>query len=333
MSNKSTIFNSQLTVVDHAYIDTIGNVVGGSFNPDFIVTGDVDPVENVVVDFSTIKKDIKRIVDANEDGFDHKLWIIEGFSNATYQEYYTDIEQQQRVVVITPTTRLDMPRNALKVFTAPDHSCESIGQAIGEWVELHLKKQYPSVTVRCLANLITHIPAVPFECPVDADGNTVQEQNVVSANAAVQFGIIKPRAALFTYVHGLKESTSFGCKSLAHGHLSYITAFPVTPENHAGVNKLLAHIAESLDGSTFIRADNVTAHTDSEVSIAYDTTRGIFSAIYKTSHVKYRILPTETTIEHLANMVRDDFAEDFRKLGIKEVFVSEGLTKGAIAYL
>ena len=332
MSSKSTIFNSQLTVVDHAYIDQAGNVVGGSFNPDFIVTGDVDPIENVVVDFSTIKKDIKRIVDANEDGFDHKLWIIKGFSQASYETYFDEKENQNRVIVTTPTTLLDMPSNALKVFAAENHSCEAIGKAIGEWVEHHLKKLYPSVTVRCLANLINHLPAIPFEYPLDADGQPVRTREIDAANSALNFGIFKHRAAYFTYVHGLKESTSFGCKSLAHGHLSYVTAFPVTPENAVALNQLLAKIAQDLDGNTFIRRDNIVFNDENRIIIDYETTRGRFVAQYNLS-VKHRILDTETTIEFLADMVRDDYLQEFKDLGIKEVFVSEGLTKGAISYL
>ena len=68
-----TMFFSQPTVIDHAYIDQEGRVVGGSFNPDFLVTGEIDPKEKVVIDFGTGKKQIKALIDHKEFGYDHKL--------------------------------------------------------------------------------------------------------------------------------------------------------------------------------------------------------------------------------------------------------------------
>ena len=53
-------FLTHVSCVDHAYIDNNGCVVGGSFHPNFIIGGTPDPVEKVVVDFSTVKKDVKQ---------------------------------------------------------------------------------------------------------------------------------------------------------------------------------------------------------------------------------------------------------------------------------
>ena len=78
---RSTMFLSDVTVLDHAYIDDSGFIVGGSFHPCFNVSGEIDGTEQVVVDFSAIKKQIKALIDSKETGYDHKLWIIEGFSN------------------------------------------------------------------------------------------------------------------------------------------------------------------------------------------------------------------------------------------------------------
>src|SRR5574343_1490291 len=110
---KSSIFLSDLTVVDHAYINSQGQVIGGSFNPGFIVSGEVDPVEKVVVDFSTIKKDVKYSIDKHIDdyhhnGFDHKIWFIEGYSGGEYRQFEDKIEFK------TPAFKARVPLDAVR---------------------------------------------------------------------------------------------------------------------------------------------------------------------------------------------------------------------------
>jgi hypothetical protein len=46
----------------------------------FALSLQIPSTEKVVVDFSTVKKSIKEIIDHKETGFDHKLWVIEGWS-------------------------------------------------------------------------------------------------------------------------------------------------------------------------------------------------------------------------------------------------------------
>lgn len=76
----SSIVFCQPTVIDHAYIDRFGRVIGGSFNPDFVATGDLRDGEEVVADFSFGKKLIKDLIDSKSVGYDHKLWIMVGES-------------------------------------------------------------------------------------------------------------------------------------------------------------------------------------------------------------------------------------------------------------
>jgi hypothetical protein len=73
---KSTMFLANLSVVDHAVLIPEGLIRGNSHNPSFEVSGVVDEVENVVCDFSTIKKRMKQLIDDHDMGFDHKCWIL-----------------------------------------------------------------------------------------------------------------------------------------------------------------------------------------------------------------------------------------------------------------
>lgn len=295
--SKSTMFLNQISVVDHAYIDATGAVIGGSFNPDFIVSGDIDPVEKVVVDFSTIKKDIKAIIDAKEDGFDHKLWVMNPYSNAAVID-----TEDGYVEVLTPKVVIRCPKNAVKVFEAYAYTSEEAGFAIGNWVEEKLKQQYPSIGIECYNNIEAH---------------------TIHFNGGFNDSM-KP--SFFTYVHGLKDSTSWGCQNIAHGHLSFIQCFPPSVE---GI-RVQQRIAAELDGVIFVRKENIKFHEGDVLAIEYTTPRGTFTAAYDVTMVKVCVLDTETTIEFLAAHIGEVYKEMLEAAGVTRIFVSEGLSKGAV---
>lgn len=296
------MFLSQLTILDHAYIDDCGVVVGGSFNPDFLVGGDVDPIEQVVVDFSTVKKDLKGIIDHKEIGFDHKLWFIDGFSQGHYEEY-TDTEGAPRIRITTQATFLDVPRNALKIFEADTYSIEAVGTVLGNFVQEEMRKIYPTIRVTCFNNIKAHTPTLEQDSDVPV--------------------------SLFTYSHGLKDSTSWGCNNIAHGHLSYVSISPVNPDSE----HLQDCIARDLDGIVFINKENVVQQDEDTVTVQYTTGRGMFLARYELKHNFIAILETETTIEHLVDYVKEAYADHLKHVGAKILFVSEGLSKGAVAMI
>lgn len=303
MAKVAEMFLSELSVVDHAYINEFGNVVGGSYNPTFFVAGDIDPVENVVVDFSTIKKDIKKIIDCHNTGFDHKLWLIEGYS-ACDMTINTTLNT---VLIETPTTQLMMPQDAVKVvyqhsseFTR-GHNDDYIGEAFAAQVQEVLREQYgPSIRVICFNNTNIHSP-------------------VGSPNSA----------ALFTYVHGLKDSTSYGCQNVSHGHLSFIQSIPST----LVTSNLISAIAADLDGVIFINKANVISDDGHIITISYETPRGYFEASYEKESYKIIVLETETTIEHLVDYIAMRYQRDLTNVGVEVLFVSEGLSKGAVKRL
>ena len=304
-TNIAELFLSDLTVVDHAYIDDSGNVVGGSFNPTFYVAGNVDPVEQVVVDFSTIKKDIKNIIDSRLIGFDHKLWVIDGYSNVntlSWNSLSHDTDATQ-VEIETPTTKLSIPESALKHIVTTDpkyanYTTDSIGYFFAELVQAGLRKQYgDSIVVECINNLNTHEPY-----------NTIWSPS------------------FFTYAHGLKDSTSWGCQNIAHGHFSFIQAYPGSFD----VSNLLDKIAEDINEAIFINAANILEESEDIITIGYETERGSFLATYLKMAYNLIVLPTETTVEHLVDYVAERYKAELTGLRVEKLFVSEGLSKGAI---
>lgn len=288
---KPSLFLNQLTIIDHAYIGKDHKVHGGSFNPSFIVSGEVDPHESVIVDFSTIKKDIKRIIDNHDhnnsnNGLDHKLLVL--------RNSYNDIVYHKDTITIkTDTFETTMPCDAVKVIE--DIANYSV-KAFGDYLEVFLKEKlteiYPLINIDVKCNN--------------------SETPVFYRNDFIDY-------ILFRYVHGLKNSTSYGCGNLQHGHLSYIQSIELynNPE-------LVAKIKADIDDCIFIFKENIIEEDADSITIGYKIDRGLFRSKYYKRFYKIVVLPTETTIEFLVQYIKDTY-----KL-TETLFVSEGLSKGAV---
>ena len=315
---RSSMFLNQPTVIDHAYIDNEGYIVGGSFNPCFTISGKVDPVEKVVVDFSTVKKSLKAAIDDRENGFDHKLWILPQWSNCAVTQLNGDM-----LHIVTPHVTLDLPSNAVKfLHHAADYSLNSCGNDLRLYLDHALGKVYPDVEVSILVKNSQSPQLYPLD---DDDDGRLDFQNIE-----------------FRYQHGLKDSTSWGCQSLAHGHLSFIQLFyrhdlsdgvRDRDDTDDDVHFLLERMKSYIDGATFINTENIApAFVSGNTAIEYTTERGFFRAEYDRS-CKLIVLNTETTIEYIVEHVVEHFREDLKTVNASHIFVSEGLSKGAVIQL
>jgi len=120
----------------------------------------------------------------------------------------------------------------------------------------------------------------------------------------------------FNYAHGLKNSSSFGCKNLSHGHRSFVEVRGL---------ELQAEIAEYLNDRIMIFKENIVSEDRESITISYTCERGKFIATYHKPH-KWLIYDTETTIEYMINHVYDKFKNELQG---KTLRISEGLQKGA----
>lgn len=302
---KSTLFLSNLTVIDHAYIDRTGKIVGGSFNPTFLVTGEVTEDENVVVDFSRIKSDIKALIDSRENGFDHKLWLLN--SSACGVMY-----KQDRVRVVTDALILEVPSSAVVEIDTNHYGTSFIGKALEGYLNEHLK--------------LIHGESISVKCLNSVDASLLYKDLPYS---------------MFTYTHGLKNSTSWGCQNIAHGHLSFIQLIDeldeqleYTRENlddySDRLHSLRSKIAQDLDGTIFVMRENVVSESDDQISVAYlSRDRGEFFASYNKYKMQVEVLDTETTVEHLVEYVASRYHDQLKENKVKAIALSEGLTKGA----
>jgi len=287
----SSMFLADTTNIDYAMIDSEGYLVGGSYRPKFIVTGTVDPHENVVVDFSTIKKTIKRLIDDVGMGFDHKLWIHDGRSLATFTH------KDEMITIVTPRISITAPANIVRFLTE-----DTAEQAISNHLQKCLAVQFPAVDIQITTELTTVFDSMPG---------------------------ITTDLVPFRMTHGLKNSTSFGCNNIAHGHLSYIAASSSCDDN-TELNALLNTIADSITDRTFIWDENLTVVEDG-VQIAYTCYRGPMRMYICSSDII--IMSNETTIENIVAMVAEQWGDQLRAAGATTLYISEGLSKGACQVL
>lgn len=131
----------------------------------------------------------------------------------------------------------------------------------------------------------------------------------------------------FNYSHGLKNSSSWGCQNLLHGHTSFIELYSDT---HIDTRLLDDFDKVSL---MFIYKDNIIFDKNGIMIISYVTERGTFHLNidknkYDSFGIYVIILDTETTIENLI-----DYVERIVKTSSTNwLKVSEGLQKGAVKF-
>jgi 6-pyruvoyl-tetrahydropterin synthase len=299
---RSTLLLSNITCIDHAFIDRSGMPVGGSYLASFLVTGEVESEENVVVDFSKIKRSIKASVDDKISGFDHKLWL-----DLDSVVVFSLDEEKGRIEFETPQIRASLPLDAVKLMQIESYLDKStLESVIAAKVAQDLNAQYKdlSITVTCY---LKEEADVTFTGPI----------------------------AYFRYTHGLKSSSSRGCTNVLHGHLSYIQALidaEIYEETLDELLVLLSVISEDLD-TMFIFKDNIVSTDNGTTRLKYTTEeRGLFE-LSTSPKVNTTVLETETTVEHLAFFVEAKYGEQLKNLGAKAFVISEGLQKGSFVEL
>lgn len=289
MSQQSTIFFNDMTIIDFSIITTDGMVVGGSVHLSLDVSGAVDGEEGVVVDFSAGKKLIKELIDG-VNGFDHKCWV-----NTT----------DPNIVITTDNGMVTVKhrRGGLSV-TAHWAAFSFVGANPDADIQTFLNEELAKRGLNYTVSNVT-LTGLPI--------------NVPRADTPA-FG--------FQYVHGLKYSSSYGCKNIVHGHRSFISASVAEGANMDVVEKTLISIANDLHNAIFVHTEDIVSVDDAgNYVIGYTTDeRGPMSL---SVIQKMIFLETQTTVEHIVEYVRARYYDQLKVLGVTQLFVSEGLSKGA----
>ena len=281
MKNKqASLFFRNVSVVDHGYIDEKGRIIGGSYFPNVTVRGKVTEDENVVIDFSKGKSLIK---DAFDDIMDHKVWIIEGYSNAEISE---DKHNPDNYLITTPILESSIPKWRVFLMKKTDTFSNLIQEYLFEnGLDVHVE--------------------------VEMSENTFSTQNNNT----------------FRYSHGLKNSSSLGCKNMNHGHLSFIE---LESKNEYKKLKILNKILDELNNVVFIYGDNIVFEDSETIEIAYTVKNESFRNKYLKSGHKIIVSDEETTAENLVNLIYKKYEKELRDAEVTKLFLSEGLQKGSI---
>lgn len=294
---QSTLFLQNITQIDYAVINTkIWAPEGRSVHLNVKVTGEVDKHEQVVVDFSTLKSSLKKLIDDRTKGFDHKLWVpLDLVSQNKGVEIYDEDGETQ---LITPHFETIVPYNAIRYVD--DHD---ICGFIVSFLDDELQRLYPRVKIR--------------------------------TNVWLDYGAwipsqMRDHAHYFSYVHGLKNSSSWGCQNINHGHNSWVA---VVDKDNNGIHFDWSPISRVIDNAVFVWDENIASVEEGYTTIRYTTERGYFESSYgpATNVVKVK---TETTVENLAAWFIEMFepiltSYDMKQKGACGLWISEGLAKGA----
>lgn len=301
----SELFFNYPTCIDHAFIDNNGRVIGGSYHPIITVQGKVDYEENVVIDFSEGKKLLKEVIDdPSENGYDHKLWFIENYSAGVLKNY-SDTHWEIQTII---GTVIRIPKVDVKVIKFNPELKDEI--SLMKIVENDIEETFKKHGYFCEFDVKVKLTQILF--------STSDKVNT------------------FRYTHGLKDSTSEGCKNIAHGHLSFfeITKFNEYYRDDCSDCKLGLKLIEdgikNIDGVVFVYKDNIIERDTNKLTLSYDTPRG---AMYMSLNPNLQPVIetyTETTIENLGVYLRSTLMNALYLAKVSEFRISEGLQKGVV---
>ena len=129
----STLFVNGLTVIDFSYLHCQRGLLGESWRLDIRLSGSLDD-QGMVLDFSDVKKEVKRLVD---EEFDHKLIVP-----ARSSQLAVDIQGNQTEIEFKWDEELSLrhrsPSQAICLLDADEVTLESLSAAIVRALEERL---------------------------------------------------------------------------------------------------------------------------------------------------------------------------------------------------
>ena len=286
-----------------------GVLQGYSANIGAEISGPLNGAENVVIDFSTAKKEIKAFIDG-PNGPDHKLCAPMG--SLAYGPGGNGIVGNRP----TYQCSVSLPSERVWLYEIgfPNETAIALVSAqLQQDINKHFEQKYPGIKFKLIF-----------------DYN-------ISPYAADTYRTACP----FSYTHGLSNSTSWGCRNIAHGHRSFVS-LDYQDGNFDNLNiyhRKIAEIAAYLDNS-YILGQDTLREIDPTFSIKTfrytDVSNNNYSISFPTNP-KYNskcvtLTQDQPTIENIAEFVADKFlrGDEFKGCVFK---ISEGLSKGAVINL
>lgn len=317
----SSIFLSNVTLIDAAFIDQSGRAHGISVSPTLEVRGAVVGDEQVVVDFSACRKRLKALIDDKLEGYDHKLWVDANYTDVKASKGKTPDLDTLRIT--TPHFDLGMPRNACRMInlhatraTAP--SIEALLENVADDMSAYLTRSLSEFNVVVTVQL------------------NVQDGVDTTPTYGIPEGYVARRIH-FSYTHGLPHSSSWGCQNILHGHTSFIDLVHRDEAIATSiVDQLVRQIRMHLDASYIYDKAHAKAVHNGDTYVmghAYKTERGSFCLEFSAASDVHQIgLDVAPTIENIVEYVAHRFDSSLQMAQVRTIAVSEGLWKGALIH-
>ncbi len=340
-ARSGTIYMSSVTTVDMAYYTPDHKIRGLSFRPCISVSGKLVDGEEVVADFSSIKKDMKHAIDDHLRGYDHKL---------VYDPEIARLEPSYApgVATLLPITRAPhdhlLPGYCTSLVTAGMNGFRTLEYAktvlgVIRSENLHTLHILEIMAAELEGYLSVKFPSLSFQVTANSVVEDLSDAQLTPAGYAIT------RPCYFSYTHGLAQSTSWGCQFIAHGHTSFLQLLGnrgvdtlgfldmSRHPNQMPLEEILLEIRRSLDDKYIVNSKYV--HPTQHQHLAYvsyvSQDRGRMEYQFDTRRVGMLVIDDEPTIENIANWIIEQWGPYLRKQGATGIYVSEGLTKGALA--
>lgn len=285
------LFVNDLTVIDFSYLCTQRGMVGESWIVDLTLHGELDE-QNMVLDFSKVKKQVKRIID---DTVDHKLAIPTEYSGVNVQH----IEGQDYIKVEFES----VGGEKIAISSPSDAYCF----VDADRIEM-------SHVIKHLASVIK--PQLPA--------------NVKKVELSLRAEDIS--GFYYHYTHGLKkhdgncQRIAHGHRS----KIQIFENDMKSPRLEKEASKLWEDIYVATDEDEVAESElEFISKTQSQVAYKYESSQGKFELAMEKASVYS--MPVDTTVELIAQYLADKLKAQYPQNSYK-VVAYEGVAKGAIAF-
>ncbi|MBL1415718.1 MAG: 6-carboxytetrahydropterin synthase [Moritella sp.] len=286
------LFVKDLTVIDSSVLDYSRGIIGQSWLVDIVLHGDLNE-QSMILDFGIVKKLIKSTVD---ELVDHKLIVPAHakFCDVMSDGAFTYVDAWREH---SESIHLACPDQAFALIPAEQITLASLETYLTEQLMLRLPNNVKKLDVK------------------------LREEKIDGAD--------------YCYSHGLRQHLG-NCQRIAHGHRSTIEILR-NDERDTALEFSWAerwrdiYLAEHCDmvsaSELSLSRAGMAALTPEHYCFKYQAPQGEFQLALSKSIVE--IMPTETTVENIAQYIADTLAKDCNDS--LTVFAYEGVGKGAIA--
>ena len=285
------LFVNDLTVIDFSYLCTQRGMVGESWIVDLTLHGELDE-QNMVLDFSKVKKQVKRIID---DTVDHKLAIPTEYSGVNVQH----IEGQDYIKV---------------EFESNSGEKIAISSPSDAYCFVDADRIEMSHVIKHLASVIK--PQLPA--------------NVKKVELSLRAEDIS--GFYYHYTHGLKkhdgncQRIAHGHRS----KIQIFENDMKSPRLEKEASKRWEDIYVATDEDEVAESElEFISKTQSQVAYKYESSQGKFELAMEKASVYS--MPVDTTVELIAQYLADKLKAQYPHNSYK-VVAYEGVAKGAIAF-